>query len=51
MLSNFYKPFHSNILHTQETAERANGERHLGADPKSGEAVYVETWKNRAIAN
>ena len=27
MLSNFYTPFHKTIEHTQENAERANGEK------------------------
>ena len=50
MLSNFYKPFHTNIVHTQENAERANGERHLGEEPKSGEPVYVKLGKYGPIA-
>jgi DNA topoisomerase-1 len=50
MLSNFYKPFHSNIMHTQENAERANGERLLGQDPKSGEPVYVKLGKYGPLA-
>ena len=29
MLEKFYKPFHENVIHTQENAERANGERFL----------------------
>jgi len=50
MLDNFYKPFHKNIIHTQETAERANGERFLGDDPDSGEPVYVKLGKYGPIA-
>jgi DNA topoisomerase-1 len=30
MVANFYKPFHSGVSHTMETAERAVGERVLG---------------------
>ena len=30
MVSSFYKPFHSGVAHTLETAERAVGERSLG---------------------
>ena len=37
MLGTFYKPFHTNIEHTLENAERASGERELGVDPQSGE--------------
>jgi DNA topoisomerase I len=50
MLSNFYSPFHKNILHTQENAERANGERLLGNDPESGEPVFVKLGKYGPIA-
>lgn len=41
MISNFYHPFHENIEFTIENSERANGERHLGEDPKTGKNVYV----------
>ena len=50
MLSSFYKPFHSNIVHTQENAERANGERLLGKEPKTGEPVFVKLGKYGPIA-
>ena len=39
MLDDFYKPFHSNIEVTMETAERAKGERTLGTDPETGKPV------------
>lgn len=32
MVEDFYKPFHSGVTHTLETAERAVGERVLGVD-------------------
>lgn len=41
MLQDFYKDFHPKIDDVQEHAERANGERLLGKDPKSGKNVYV----------
>lgn len=41
MIDSFYKPFHSNVSTTLETAERATGERLLGQDPKSGSNVYA----------
>ena len=50
MLSSFYKPFHTNIIHTQENAERANGERLLGEDPKTGEPVFVKLGKYGPLA-
>jgi DNA topoisomerase-1 len=39
MLADFYKPFHSSIEVTLETAERAKGERTLGTDPATGKPV------------
>ena len=50
MLASFYSPFHKTILHTQENAERANGERLLGNDPESGEPVFVKLGKYGPIA-
>src|SRR5690606_8024947 len=41
MLGSFYKPFHENVEHTLEHAERAKGEHHLGTDPKSGKPVVA----------
>ena len=45
MLQKFYKPFHKNVIHTQENAERANGERFLGDDPATGEPVFAKLGK------
>ncbi len=41
MIDDFYKPFHTNIEVTLETAERAKGERELGTDPQSGKPVVA----------
>jgi DNA topoisomerase I len=41
MIDEFYKPFHENIEHTLETAERAKGERELGIDAISGKKVFA----------
>ncbi len=41
MIDGFYKPFHSTIEHTLETAERAKGERELGIDTLSGKKVIA----------
>ena len=41
MLGDFYKPFHSSIEVTLETAERAKGERALGVDSVSGKPVIA----------
>ncbi|MCL6273795.1 type I DNA topoisomerase [Muricauda sp. 2012CJ35-5] len=39
MMQEFYKDFHPQVLHVEENAERASGERVLGTDPKSGRQV------------
>ncbi len=41
MVADFYKPFHSGVEHTLETAERAVGERALGIDEVSGKPVIA----------
>lgn len=41
MLDSFYKPFHENVEHTMEHAERAKGEHVLGEDPESGKSVVA----------
>ena len=39
VLQGFYKDFHPKIEDVEENADRANGERFLGVDPKSGKNV------------
>ncbi len=41
MIDSFYKPFHVDIEHTLENAERAKGERELGIDSTSGKKVIA----------
>lgn len=41
MIDSFYHPFHKNVEHTLEHAERAKGEHHLGEDPESGKPVVA----------
>ena len=41
MIDDFYKPFHQTIEVTLETAERAKGERELGAEPETGKKVIA----------
>jgi DNA topoisomerase-1 len=41
MIDEFYKPFHVDIEHTLENAERAKGERELGVDAESGKKVIA----------
>ncbi|MEE1944173.1 type I DNA topoisomerase [Pedobacter sp. KR3-3] len=45
MLHSFYKPFHTEVETTLETADRANGERLLGVDPVSGKNVYAKVGR------
>jgi DNA topoisomerase-1 len=40
-LKGFYTNFHPIIQDVEENADRANGERNLGIDPKSGKNVYA----------
>ncbi len=42
MIDHFYKPFHIIVDHTEETGEKAKGEKVLGTDPKSGKNVFVK---------
>ncbi len=41
MIDEFYKPFHGNIEHTLENAERAKGERELGIEATTGKKVIA----------
>ena len=41
MLDQFYRPFHKDVEKTEETSERASGERLLGKDPQTKKNVYV----------
>ena len=41
MIDAFYKPFHVDIEHTLENAERASGERELGFDPETNKKIIA----------
>lgn len=41
MIASFYTPFHENIAHTLENADRAVGERELGIDEATGKKVIA----------
>jgi len=41
VMKGFYGDFHDKVLHVEENADRASGERILGTDPKSGRQVSV----------
>ncbi len=49
MIKEFYGPFHLQIEDTLENAERASGERKLGADPKSGKKVIARIGRYGAM--
>ncbi len=42
MIDRFYGPFHDSVNSALEEEGRANGERLLGVDPKSGKNVYAK---------
>ncbi|MCF8362001.1 MAG: type I DNA topoisomerase [Prolixibacteraceae bacterium] len=42
MLQDFYKPFHQQVEETLEVSEKANGERKLGDDPKTGKPIFAK---------
>lgn len=41
MVEEFYHPFHKNVEHTLENAERAKGERELGTEESTGKPVIA----------
>ncbi|PZU86550.1 MAG: type I DNA topoisomerase [Chryseobacterium sp.] len=41
MMTDFYSKFHPRIEDVEENADRANGERILGVDPKTGKNVHA----------
>ena len=49
MIENFYNPFHKNVEHTLEHADRAKGERLLGEDPATGKPVYARIGRYGAM--
>lgn len=50
VLDKFYKPFHAKVENALENAERSNGERILGVDPKSGKPVSVKIGRYGPLA-
>src|SRR6185436_18655189 len=41
MVGDFYTPFHKDVEHTLENADRAKGERELGIDPVGGKPIIA----------
>ncbi len=41
MINEFYGPFHNSVKITEETSEKASGERMLGNDPETGKPVIT----------
>ena len=50
MMSDFYVPFHKQVLETAKNSEKVSGERHLGQDPASGEPIYVKLSRFGPVA-
>ncbi|MDF2553704.1 MAG: topA [Chryseobacterium sp.] len=49
MMTDFYSKFHPRIEDVEENADRANGERLLGVDPKTGKNVYARIGRFGAM--
>lgn len=45
MIKQFYDPFHAQVVHVGDTAQRESGERILGKDPATGRVVKVRIWR------
>jgi DNA topoisomerase-1 len=45
MVGDFYTPFHKDVEHTLENAERSVGERELGNDPVNGKPIIARMGK------
>ncbi len=50
MIDHFYRPFHVIVDKTQETGEKAKGEKLLGTDPTSGKNIVVKIGRYGPIA-
>lgn len=49
MMTDFYSKFHPRIADVEENADRANGERILGVDPKTGKNVHARIGRFGAM--
>lgn len=49
MMLDFYSKFHPRIADVEENADRANGDRLLGVDPKSGKNVHARIGRFGAM--
>ncbi|NML69487.1 type I DNA topoisomerase [Chryseobacterium sp. RP-3-3] len=49
MMTNFYSKFHPRIEDVEENADRANGDRLLGVDPKTGKNVHARIGRFGAM--
>ncbi len=49
MMTDFYSKFHPRIADVEENADRANGERLLGVDPKTGKNVHARIGRFGAM--
>jgi DNA topoisomerase-1 len=50
MISDFYEPFHKEVVKADENSEKVRGERLLGVDPKSEKNVYVKLGRYGLMA-
>ncbi|ASK30913.1 DNA topoisomerase I [Chryseobacterium sp. T16E-39] len=49
MMTDFYSKFHPRIADVEENADRANGDRLLGTDPKTGKNVHARIGRFGAM--
>lgn len=49
MMTDFYSKFHPRIADVEENADRANGDRLLGVDPKTGKNVHARIGRFGAM--
>ncbi|MDR1227062.1 MAG: type I DNA topoisomerase [Prevotellaceae bacterium] len=50
MIDEFYKPFHTTVDNAMENSQRANAERVIGKDPKTGKPVIVRIGRFGPLA-
>jgi len=50
MIDDFYKPFHDKVESTVQVAQRNDGERILGDDPKTGKTILVRIGRYGPMA-
>ncbi len=50
MIDKFYRPFHKQVVYTEENSKAEKGQRELGIDPKSGKVLLVRIGRYGPMA-